>query len=245
MFLVPFHKKGLENRSSRFEPKNSWLSFSRGSGPPLRKSTSIQKRRNTSRVRTLLDAYNRSNHVGGLAVAGSLTSHTMWSGSGRSSTQVMPIARASMSVLPGAQARRAASLACAPVTPLCCGLLFCVLYDVLCSVGLLHKIYAAAPTQHISFATAAQPAAGLASSPCLEHVFFSISIRAPDPTPRPSGPFFPFLPRELTPNQRNRILALTPNPRALGWEVQRAVRESSMSISQQSWDRIPQSQSNK
>jgi len=29
-------KKGLENRSSRFEPKNSWLSFSRGSGPPLR-----------------------------------------------------------------------------------------------------------------------------------------------------------------------------------------------------------------
>ena len=35
MFLVPFQKKGLENRSSRFEPKNSWLSFSRGSGPPL------------------------------------------------------------------------------------------------------------------------------------------------------------------------------------------------------------------
>jgi len=29
-------KKGLENRSSRFEPKNSWLSFSRGSGPPLK-----------------------------------------------------------------------------------------------------------------------------------------------------------------------------------------------------------------
>jgi len=36
MFLVPFQKKGLENRSSRFEPKNSWLSFWRGSGPPLR-----------------------------------------------------------------------------------------------------------------------------------------------------------------------------------------------------------------
>jgi len=34
--LVPFQKKGLENRSSRFEPKNSWLSFSRGSGPPLK-----------------------------------------------------------------------------------------------------------------------------------------------------------------------------------------------------------------
>ena len=33
-------KKGLENRSSRFEPKNSWLSFSRGSGPPLNFTTS-------------------------------------------------------------------------------------------------------------------------------------------------------------------------------------------------------------
>ena len=29
-------KKGLENRLSHFEPKNSWLSFSRGSGPPSR-----------------------------------------------------------------------------------------------------------------------------------------------------------------------------------------------------------------
>jgi len=28
-------KKGSENRSSRFEPKISWISFSRGSGPPL------------------------------------------------------------------------------------------------------------------------------------------------------------------------------------------------------------------
>jgi len=28
-------KKGLENRSSRFEPKISWISFSRGSRPPL------------------------------------------------------------------------------------------------------------------------------------------------------------------------------------------------------------------
>jgi len=32
-------KKGLENRSSRFEPKNSWLSCSRGSGPPLRSNS--------------------------------------------------------------------------------------------------------------------------------------------------------------------------------------------------------------
>jgi len=29
-------KKGLENRSSRFEPKISLISFSKGSGPPLR-----------------------------------------------------------------------------------------------------------------------------------------------------------------------------------------------------------------
>jgi len=32
----PISKKGLDNQSSRFEPKNSWFSFSRGSGPPLR-----------------------------------------------------------------------------------------------------------------------------------------------------------------------------------------------------------------
>jgi len=56
------------------------------------------------------------------------------------------------------RARRAASLACAPVTPLCCGLLCCALYDVSCSVGLLHQTYAAAPTQPISFATTAQQA---------------------------------------------------------------------------------------
>ena len=29
MFLVPFQKKGWNNRSSRFEQRNSWLSFSR------------------------------------------------------------------------------------------------------------------------------------------------------------------------------------------------------------------------
>jgi len=66
---------------------------------------------------------------------------------------MMPIARASMSVLLGARARRAASPACAPVTPLYCGLLCCALYDVSCSVGLLHKTYAVAPTQPISFVT--------------------------------------------------------------------------------------------
>jgi len=45
-------------------------------------------------------ACTRSSHVGCLAVAGSLISHTVWSRSGRSSTWVMPIARASMFVLP-------------------------------------------------------------------------------------------------------------------------------------------------
>jgi len=37
---------------------------------------------------------------------------------------VIPIARASMSVLLGAWSQQAASLACAPVTPLYCGLFF-------------------------------------------------------------------------------------------------------------------------
>ena len=39
------------------------------------------------------------------------------------------------------------------------------------------------------------------------------------PTPLPS--FLPFLPPESTPDPRNRILASTPDPRALGREVQR------------------------
>jgi len=112
-----------------------------------------------------LGAYNRSSHVGCLAVAGSLTYHTVWSQSGRSSTRVVPIARASMSVLPGARARLTSSLACAPVTPLCCGLFFLALYDASCSVGLLHNTHALAPTQPISFATAAPQATALPSSP--------------------------------------------------------------------------------
>jgi len=35
-FFCTSFKKGSENRSSRFEPKILWISFSRGSGPPLR-----------------------------------------------------------------------------------------------------------------------------------------------------------------------------------------------------------------
>jgi len=37
-------KKGLENRSSRCEPKNSWLYFSRDSGPPFRWGWSFLER---------------------------------------------------------------------------------------------------------------------------------------------------------------------------------------------------------
>ena len=81
----------------------------------------------TGRVWQFLGDYNRSNHVGCLTVAGSLTSHTVWSRSGRSSTRVMPISRASMSVLPGARARRVDLLACTPATQLSCGLLLCAL----------------------------------------------------------------------------------------------------------------------
>jgi len=44
-------KKGLENRSSRFEPKNSWLSFSRGSGPLLRSGWVFFKSRLQNDVR--------------------------------------------------------------------------------------------------------------------------------------------------------------------------------------------------
>jgi len=35
-------KKGFENRSSRFEPNISWISFSRGSGPPLSSNLQAQ-----------------------------------------------------------------------------------------------------------------------------------------------------------------------------------------------------------
>jgi len=45
-----------------------------------------------------------------------------------------------------------------------------------------------------------------------------ISMRAPDPTYRPSGPFLPFWPRESTPDPRNRILDSTP----VGRKVQHA-----------------------
>jgi len=41
--------------------------------------------------------------------------------------------------------------------------------------------------------------------------FFSISMRAPDPSSRPSGPFLPFWLRESAPDPRNRILASTPD----------------------------------
>ena len=127
---------------------------------------------------------HRSIHVGCLVVAGSLTYHTVWSQSGRSSTWVMPIARASMSVLPGARALRAVSLACAPVTPLSCGF-FWVLHDASCSLGLLHDTYAAAPTQPISVATAA-PQAALPTSPwksnwiCFQFLC-DLPTQAPDP----------------------------------------------------------------
>ena len=77
--------------------------------------------------------------------------------------------------------------------------------------------HATAPTYPISFATAAQQPARFAT--LLEHVFSSISVRAPDPSSRPSGPFLSFLPRESTPDPRNRILASTLDPRALGREV--------------------------
>jgi len=43
IFCTSF-KKGSENRSSRFEPKILWVSFSRGSGPPLKNSIGQTKK---------------------------------------------------------------------------------------------------------------------------------------------------------------------------------------------------------
>ena len=74
-----------------------------------------------------------------LVVTGSLTYHTVWSRSDRSSTRVMSITRASMSVLPGDREWRADSLTCAPVTLLYCSLLFLTLYDTSCSVGMVYN----------------------------------------------------------------------------------------------------------
>jgi len=128
-------------------------------------------------------AYHRSSHVGSLA----LTYNTVWSRSGRSSTRVMPIARASMSVLPGARARLTASLACAPVTPLYCGVLFFGTVWCIMQCWAAAQNYAAAPTQPISFATAAPQAAAMPS--WLEIDFFSISMLAPYPSSRPSDLF--------------------------------------------------------
>jgi len=162
---------------------------------------------------------HRSIHVGCLVVAGSLTYHTVWSQSGRSSTWVMPIARASMSVLPGARALRAVSLACAPVTPLSCGF-FWVLHDASCSLGLLHDTYAAAPTQPISVATASgftnlyqplnrlyQPLLGSRTGSVFN---FYATSRPKLPT---LGPFSPFFASESTPDTRNRLFASTAEAR--------------------------------
>jgi len=111
-----------------------------------------------------------------------------------------------MSVLPEARARRAASLACAPVTPLYCGLLFLAMYDASCSVGLLHKTYAAAPTQPISFATAAPQAAALPSSASLELDFFQFLCELPTQAPDPRTLFSLFCLGSQLPMQEIEIL---------------------------------------
>jgi len=64
MFLVPFQKKGLENRSSRFESKNSWLSFSRGSGPPLKIKSVRTNEGQFASYNNLLDMTQRRCPVG-------------------------------------------------------------------------------------------------------------------------------------------------------------------------------------
>ena len=51
------------------------------------------------------------------------------------------------------------------------------------------------------------------------------SMRAPDPSTRPSDPFSPFSPRESTPDPRNEKTTSTPDPRSSGREVKRARAE--------------------
>jgi len=87
-----------------------------------------------------------------LAVAGSLTYHTVWSQSGRSSTRVMPIA-ARQFVCPARGPGTVGGFAIVRSSDAAM-LLFIVLalYDASCSVGLLYNTY----TAPISFATAAR-----------------------------------------------------------------------------------------
>jgi len=135
----------------------------------------------------------------------------------------MRIARASMSVLPGARAPRQASVAFAPVTPLCCGYFFLALYDASCSVGLLHKTHAAAPTRPISFATAAPQAAALPTSQWKmgARLFFNFyaSSRPKLPT---LGPFPPFFASGVTPDARNGHFASSAEARVLPRGMKRA-----------------------
>ena len=67
---------------------------------PMTASSAVVREPQCGRVWQFFGTCTRSSHVGCLVVAGSLICHTMWSRSGRSSTRVMPIVRASRSVSP-------------------------------------------------------------------------------------------------------------------------------------------------
>jgi len=159
----------------------------------------------------------RSNQVGCLELAGSLTSHTVWSRSGRSSTRVMPIARASMSVL--ARARQVDSLACAPVTPLSCGLLLCAL--------MYHAVLGCC-TKHMQqpppslFPLPLQPRKPRLGKLSLSRAGCPLNFYASSRPPDPRALFSIFCLWGPIPTQEIRILTSTPDPRALGREVQHA-----------------------
>ena len=53
---------------------------------------------------------------------------------------------------------------------------------------------------------------------------FSISMRSPHPSSRPSDPFLPILPRESTPDARNRLFASTAEAKILPRGVKRACK---------------------
>ena len=78
------------------------------------------------------------------------------------------------------------------------------------------------PNQTISFPTTVPQPATLPSGWTRTGILSKI-MRDPDPNSRPSDPFHPFLPLELTPDTRNRLLSSTTETRVFPRGVQRAV----------------------
>ena len=129
----------------------------------------------------------------------------------------MPIARASMSVLPGARARRVASLACAPLTPLSCATVYFFLHCM------MHHAVLGCCTKHMQ-----QPPPSLFPLPLqhrkprlcqallvLSSIFFNFyaSSRLKLPT---LGPFSPFFASGVDSRPKKWNFCLDSRPEGLG-----------------------------